>query len=84
MTSHLAARTSAATPTDVFDLLSDLDRHRDLTSARMRIRSLEGPPGARTGAVVDLHGPAGLRRLTHTSIGGEKHAGTRWCITPRG
>jgi hypothetical protein len=79
MTSRVAARTTvAATSTDVFDLLGDLDRHRDLTDAGMRIRSLEGPLGARTGGVVELRGPAGLSRLARTYVGGVESNSLLW------
>ena len=55
-----AGTTIAAAPSEIFDLLANLDRHRDLTDHGMRILELQGttrPPNrwtrgtARTGRV---------------------------------
>jgi Polyketide cyclase / dehydrase and lipid transport len=71
----IAARaTIAAAPGDVFELLGDLERHRDLTDHAMRILSLHGPPGRPTGGLVELRGPVGLTRLARTRLqGAEPH-----------
>ena len=74
-TSVGAGTTIAARPVDVFDLLGDLDRHRDLADRGMRILSLQGPPGRRTGGLVELRGPVGLTRLARTRVrGAEPHS----------
>lgn len=72
----VAARTTvAAAPSDVFELVGDLDRHGDLTDRGLRILTLDGPRGRRTGGVVELRGPAGLTRLARTRVrGAEPHA----------
>jgi hypothetical protein len=49
-----ARRAIAAAPAEVFGLLGDLDRHRELTDPGIRILALEGPPGRRTGGLVEL------------------------------
>jgi hypothetical protein len=72
----IGARASiAASPSEVFGLLGDLDRHREITDRGLRIVSLQGPPGRRTGGLVELRGPAGLTRLARTSVhGAEPHS----------
>jgi hypothetical protein len=72
----IAARTTiAAEASDIFGLLGDLDRHRDLTDQGMRILSLQGPRGRRTGGLVELRGPVGLTRLARTRVqGAEPHS----------
>lgn len=96
----VAARASiAAAPSDIFGLLGDLDRHRDLTDHGMRILDLHGPPGRRTGGLVELHGPVGLTRVARTRVrGAEPHsrlwgtaetedgarASVEWRVRPQG
>lgn len=54
---------------DVFGLVADLDRHVLLTDHRMQILHLDGPVGARSGGVIELRGPLGLRRRARTRVG---------------
>ena len=70
----------------VFGVLCDLDRHRALTDHGMEILSLDGPPGRRTGGLVELRGPAGLRRRAHTRVRGAERGLRLWgsASTPRG
>jgi hypothetical protein len=69
-----ARTTLTAGAADVFGLLSDLDRHRELTDRGIRILDLDGPPGRRSGGFVSLKGPAGLTRLARTQVrGAEPH-----------
>ena len=83
----LAARaTIDAAPAEVFELLGDLDRHRDLADHGMRILELDGAPGRRTGGLVELRGPVGLKRLARTSVGGAEPPFRLWgtAQTPEG
>lgn len=73
-----AQATIAADPADVFDLLGDLERHRDLTDGGLRIVNFEGPPGRRTGGLVELRGPVGLTRLARTQVGGAEANSRLW------
>ena len=65
-----------APPAEVFPILGDLDRHHHLTDGGMRILRLEGPRGRRTGGLVELRGPLGIKRLVRTEVSGAE-AGTR-------
>ncbi len=67
-------------------LLADLDRHHALIDSGMTILALDGPRGARTGGLVELRGPLGLRRRAQTKVEAAKHP--RWlagtAATPSG
>lgn len=63
---------------EVFGLLADLDRHRLLTDGGMRILRLDGPPGRRSGGVVELRGPLGLRRHARTRVAGADFPTRLW------
>jgi hypothetical protein len=70
-----AQATIAAAPWEVFALLGDLERHRELTDHGMRILGLQGPPGRPTGGLVELRGPGGLTRVARTRVqGAEPHS----------
>lgn len=70
-----ARATIAAPAGDIFGLLADLDRHRDLTDRGMRILALHGPAAHRTGGLVELRGPMGVRRVARTRVqGAEPHS----------
>lgn len=86
-------------PQEVFNLLADLDCHHLLTDDGMQIVRLHGPVGARTGGLVELRGPIGLRRRVATVVGGSappsklwgtahtrsgSHAVIRWHLRPDG
>jgi hypothetical protein len=73
-----AGTTVLAAAADVFALLVDLDRHGELTDQGMRILSLQGPPGRRTGGLVELRGPGGLRRLARTRVQGAEPYSRLW------
>jgi hypothetical protein len=73
-----AGTTIAAAPAEIFDLLANLDCHRDLTDQGMRILELQGPPGRRTGGLVELQGPVGLTRLARTRVGGAEPHSRLW------
>jgi Polyketide cyclase / dehydrase and lipid transport len=73
-----ASTTVRATGSDVFALLGDLDRHRELTDRGMRIVSLKGPPGRRTGGLVELRGPFGVTRLARTEVQGAEPRSRLW------
>lgn len=81
-----ARATIAAAPSEVFGLLGDLDRHRELTDRGIRILELQGPPGRRTGGLVELNGPVGLTRLARTEVRGAEPHSRLWGIaqTPDG
>src|SRR4029079_17256442 len=55
-----------------------LDRHRLLTDNGMRIVHLDGPPGRRSGGLVELRGPLGLRRTARTRVGGAEFPTQLW------
>lgn len=57
-----------APPHRVFAALCDLDAHRDLASPHIEVLDLHGPAGARTGGVVRLNGPLGIRLDARTSV----------------
>ncbi|HEV2812191.1 MAG TPA: SRPBCC family protein [Solirubrobacteraceae bacterium] len=52
----------------VFRRLSDLDAHRDLASPGIEVLSLHGRRGARTGGLVRLNGPLGVRVMARTRV----------------
>jgi Polyketide cyclase / dehydrase and lipid transport len=75
----IAARaTIAAPPAAIFRLLGDLDRHGDLTDHGMQILVLHGPPGGRTGGLVQLRGPMGVTRLARTRLRGAQAHSRLW------
>jgi hypothetical protein len=76
--SIVARATVAAAPSDIFELLGDLDRHRELTDRGMRILTLHGPPGRRTGGIVELRGPMGVTRLARTRVHGGERGSRLW------
>lgn len=93
-----SASIGAAAPS-LFAFLSDLENHWQLNDRFVEVLSLEGPVGARTGGVVGLRGPLGLRRSVKTRvlaaleprrmlgsavIGRRTHARVSWTIEPRG
>src|SRR4051812_31645443 len=59
-----------------WQILADLDRHHALVDGGMAILALDGPQGARTGGLVELRGPLGLRRRAHTTVQAANHP--RW------
>jgi uncharacterized protein YndB with AHSA1/START domain len=64
-------RVSADVPApaeSVFRRLSDLDAHRHLASPGIEVLSLDGRRGARTGGLVRLNGPLGLRVTARTRV----------------
>jgi hypothetical protein len=63
---------------EVFELLADLDRHRLLTDRGMRILRLDGPPGRRSGGLVELRGPFGVRRHARTRVRGAEFPTRLW------
>jgi len=63
---------------EIFPLLCDLDRHHDLTDGGMRILRLEGQRGRRTGGLVELRGPLGIRRLVRTRVSGAEPGRRLW------
>ncbi len=92
------ANICAAAPS-LFAFLSDLENHWQLNDRFVEVVSLEGPVGARTGGIVDLRGPLGLRRSVKTrvlpsleprrmlgsaAIGKRTHARVSWTIEPCG
>lgn len=66
-TIHVAGSVAAA-PEAVFCELSDLDAHRQLAAPHIVIEDLHGPRGARTGGVVRLNGPLGVRIRARTAV----------------
>jgi hypothetical protein len=57
-----------APPDRVFAFLSDLENHWRMADRFVEVITLEGPPGGRTGGVVALRGPLGLRRTVRTRV----------------
>jgi hypothetical protein len=57
-----------ATPEALFSELSDLDAHGRLAAPHVEIQDLHGPRGARTGGIVRLNGPLGLRVVAQTRV----------------
>jgi uncharacterized protein YndB with AHSA1/START domain len=92
-----AERTVHAPREEIFDCLSDLDRHWQLGGRFVRVVELDGPAGARDGGVVRLRGPLGLSRKVRTrvlesarpsrmtgraEIGAATAATVSWTLTP--
>jgi hypothetical protein len=75
-----------ARPAEIFPLLCDLDRHHQLTDGGMRILELEGQRGRRTGGLVELRGPLGIKRLVRTQVRGAEPASRLWgtAVTQQG
>ena len=93
------ARVIDARPAIAFDYLRDLENHWRIAGRFVQVMSLSGPPGARDGGLLRVHGPCGLRRTVRTrvteldppgSIVGMAEAGTRtrarvsWHLEPAG
>jgi hypothetical protein len=57
-----------AEPEAVFDFLADLENHWLLADRFIEVLALDGPPGARHGGVVRMHGPLGLTRTAMTHV----------------
>lgn len=86
-TSLLAADTVlGARPAEIFPLLCDLDQHHHLTDGGMRILRLHGRRGRRTGGLVELRGPLGIKRLVRTEVRGAEPATRLWgtAVTEQG
>jgi carbon monoxide dehydrogenase subunit G len=60
--------TIAAPRDDLFAFLADLENHWRLTGRGVEVVELAGPQGARTGGVVRLCGPLGIRRTVATQV----------------
>jgi hypothetical protein len=75
-----------ARPAEIFPLLCDLDQHHHLTDAGMRIISLDGQRGRRTGGLVELRGPLGIKRLVRTEVRGAEPTRRLWgtAVTEQG
>jgi carbon monoxide dehydrogenase subunit G len=88
-----------ASAEEVFDFLSDLEKHWALTGPRIEVLELDGPLGARTGGRVRIVVPPGLGRTARTEvlearrplsmagraeIGSRTVARVRWEIAPLG
>ena len=74
----IVARDEVRAPAErVLRVLADLDAHRELTDSSMEILQLHGPRGRRTGGVVELRGPAGIKRRAVTQVQGAE-AGRLW------
>lgn len=63
-----AAALLPAPPGEIFDFLGDLENHWRLADRFIEVLTLDGPPGARTGGRVRMHGPLGLRRTATTRV----------------
>lgn len=78
--------------------LSDLENHWLIADRFVEVIDLTGPPGARTGGHVRVHGPLGVRRTASTrvdfaspvhemggsaQIAGGTVASVRWLLAPR-
>ena len=68
------AGTVPAPPEAVFSKLIDLDAHPRLAWPHIEIEDLHGPLGARTGGVVRLNGPLGVRIRARTAVGTASYA----------
>jgi hypothetical protein len=66
---RLAAERRVQAPREeIFEFLSDLDRHWLLGGRYVRVVKLAGPAGAHAGGVVRLQGPLGLSRTVRTRV----------------
>src|SRR5436190_18293909 len=63
-----AAATVPARASDVFAFLAGLANHCLVADRLIEVVMLEGPPGARTGGIVRLRGPIGLRRTARLRV----------------
>lgn len=63
-----ATRSVRAEVADVFTFLADLENHWLLADRFVEVVELSGPPGGRTGGLVRLRGPLGLRRTATIRI----------------
>jgi hypothetical protein len=63
-----AAMIVPASADDVFAFLADLENHWLVADRFVAVITLDGPAGARTGGVVALRGPLGLRRTVRTRV----------------
>ena len=87
-----------ASPEAAFAFLADLENHWRLTGRYIEVVRLDGPPGARHGAVVRIRGPLRIRRTATTRvlnaspprqmvgsarIGSRTEAQVRWTLVPR-
>ena len=94
-----AAATVPARASDVFAFLADLANHCLVADRLIEVVMLEGPPGARTGGIVRLRGPIGVRRTARlrvltaeapryingaAEIGERTVATVRWLLDRRG
>jgi hypothetical protein len=57
-----------ARPDAVFGFLADLENHWLLADRFIEVLALDGPPGARHGGLVRMHGPLGLTRTATTRV----------------
>ena len=57
-----------APPAAVFERLADLDAHDGLAAPHIRVLDLHGPRGRRTGGLVELCGPLGVRLRARTRV----------------
>jgi carbon monoxide dehydrogenase subunit G len=58
----------AARRSHLFRFLADLENHWRLTGGGVEVVELTGPLGARTGGVVRLRGPLGIRKTVATQV----------------
>lgn len=65
-----ASRVLRADRDATFAFLRDLDRHWRIAGRWVDVVDLEGPVGGRTGGVVRVRGPLGLRRVVRTTVAG--------------
>jgi uncharacterized protein YndB with AHSA1/START domain len=65
-----AVRVIAAPPEEVFAFLADLENHWLITDRFVRVLSLDGPPGARSGGRVLIRAPFGLSRVATIRVEG--------------
>jgi hypothetical protein len=61
-------RSVSGPPATVFEFLADLDNHSALSDDNLVLVRLDGPPDSRTGGVIELRGPLGLRRVVKTRL----------------
>jgi hypothetical protein len=63
-----AVRVIGAAREEVFAFLADLENHWLITDRFVRVLSLDGPPGARSGGKVRIRAPFGLSRTASLRI----------------